>query len=50
MAEVTGGWTKLHHEDARNILSVMKSRILRWVGHLARMNEVRKTKHSGRKI
>jgi len=36
--EVTGEWRRLHNED---ILPVIKSRKMRWVGHVARMGEER---------
>ena len=45
--EVTGEWRKLHREELRdlysltNIVRVVKSRIMRWVGHVARMGEGR---------
>jgi hypothetical protein len=41
--EVTGGWRKLHNEELRDLYSspsiirVMKSRRMRWAGHVARM-------------
>ena len=40
--EVTGEWRKLHNEELNmycspNIVRVIKSRKLRWVGHVARM-------------
>jgi hypothetical protein len=41
--EVTGEWTKLHNEELSdlyslpNIVRVVKSRRMRWVGHVARM-------------
>ena len=41
--EVTGEWTKLHNEELRdlysvpNIVRVVKSRRMRWAGHVARM-------------
>jgi hypothetical protein len=41
--EVTGGWRKLHNEELHNlylspsIVRVIKSRRLRWAGHVARM-------------
>ena len=44
---VTGEWRKLHNEELNdlycspNILRVIKSRILRWAGHVARMEEGR---------
>ena len=43
--EVTGGWGKLHNEGLKdmyclpNIVRVIKSRILRWAGHVTRMGE-----------
>jgi hypothetical protein len=45
--EVTGEWRRLHNEEicalysSRNIIWVMKSRRLRWAGHVARMEERR---------
>jgi hypothetical protein len=41
--EVTGGWRKLHNEELRNLYSspsiirMIKSRSMRWAGHVARM-------------
>jgi hypothetical protein len=41
--EVTGGWRKLYNEELRDLYSlpsimrIMKSRNMRWVGHVARM-------------
>jgi hypothetical protein len=39
--EVTGGWRKLHNEELHNLYSSpirkMKSRRMRWTGHVARM-------------
>jgi len=41
--EVTGEWRKLHTEELRdlytlpNIVRVVKSRRMRWAGHVARM-------------
>jgi hypothetical protein len=41
--EVTGDWIKLHNEELHNLYSspniirMMKSRRMRWTGHLARM-------------
>jgi len=45
--EVTGEWRKLHNEEIShlyslpNIVLVIKSRRMRWAGHVARMGEVR---------
>jgi hypothetical protein len=45
--EVTGGWRKLHNEglhglySSPSIIRVIKARRMRWVGHVARMGEVR---------
>jgi hypothetical protein len=44
--EVVGGWRRLHKEelhnlyDSPNIIRVIKSRRMRWVGHIARMREM----------
>ena len=43
---VTGEWRKLHNEDLNDVYSpsiarVMKSRKMRWAGHVARMGERR---------
>jgi hypothetical protein len=44
---VTGGWRKLYNEELHNlysspsIIKIMKSRRMRWVGHVARMGEKR---------
>jgi hypothetical protein len=46
--EVTGEWRKLHNEDLHNLYSSpdiirqVKSRRMRWTGHVARMGEERK--------
>jgi hypothetical protein len=43
----TGGWRKLHNEDLHdlysspNIIRIIKSRRMRWAGHVARMGEKR---------
>jgi hypothetical protein len=43
--EVTGDWKRLHNEELNdlycspNIVRVIKSRKMRWVGHVARMGE-----------
>jgi hypothetical protein len=45
--EVTGGWRKLHNEELHNlyfwpsIISTIKSRRMRWAGHVARMERGR---------
>jgi hypothetical protein len=44
---VTGGWRKLHSEELHNLYSspsiirIIKSRRMRWAGHVARMGEKR---------
>jgi hypothetical protein len=41
--EVTGGWRKLHNEELHNLYSspsiirMIKSRRMRWAGHVVRM-------------
>jgi hypothetical protein len=43
--EETGGWRKLHDEDLHNLYSspstirMIKSREMRWAGHIARMGK-----------
>jgi hypothetical protein len=45
--EVTGGWRKLHDEELHDLYStpsiirIMKSRRMRWTGHVARMRKKR---------
>jgi len=45
--EVTGEWTRLHNEELNdlypspNIVRLIKSRRMRWAGHVARMGEER---------
>jgi len=45
--ELTKGWRKIHNEElndlysSTNIVRVIKSRIMRWAGHVARMREKR---------
>jgi len=45
--EVTGEWRKLHHEERSdlyclpNIVRVVKSRRMKWEGHVARMGQGR---------
>jgi hypothetical protein len=44
---VTGGWRKLHNEELHNlyfspsIIRIIKSRRMRWTGHVAQMGEKR---------
>jgi hypothetical protein len=44
---VTGGWRKLHNEELHKLYSslsitrIIKSRKMRWAGHVARMGEKR---------
>jgi hypothetical protein len=46
--EVTGEWRKLHIEELHNwysspnVIGQIKSRRMRWAGHVARMGEERK--------
>ena len=45
-AEVIGEWRRLHNEELNdlyspNIVRVVKSRRMRWAGHVARMGEGR---------
>jgi hypothetical protein len=43
--EVTGEWRKLHNEElsylysSQSIIRIMKSRRMRWAGHIARIGE-----------
>jgi hypothetical protein len=45
--EVTGEWRKLHNEELRDLYSspsiirIIKSRRIRWAGHVARIGEKR---------
>ena len=47
MDEVTGDWRRLHNEEINNLywspnmVRVIKSRRMRWAGHVARMGEER---------
>jgi hypothetical protein len=42
-----GGWRKLHNEELRilhnsqNIIRVIRSRRMRWIGHVALMGEIK---------
>jgi hypothetical protein len=44
--EGAGSWRRLHNEELRNlyalpnIISVVKSRTMRWVGNIARIGEI----------
>jgi hypothetical protein len=44
-----GDWSRLHNEELENlyaspdVIRVIKSRRMRWVGHKARMGEMRNT-------
>jgi hypothetical protein len=48
MDEVTGEWRRLHNEELNalysspNIIRVIKSRKMRWAGHVAHMGEGRR--------
>jgi hypothetical protein len=45
--DVTGDWRKLHNDELHNmysspdIIRMIKSRRMRWAGHVARMGETR---------
>jgi hypothetical protein len=45
--EVIGGWRKMHNKELHNlygspsIIGMIKSRRMRWAGHVARMGEKR---------
>jgi hypothetical protein len=47
LVNVTGEWRRLHNEELHdlysslNIILVIKSRIMRWAGHVARMRDGR---------
>jgi hypothetical protein len=48
--EVTGEWSKLHYEELHNLYSSpniirqIKSKRMKWAGHVARMEEERKVR------
>jgi hypothetical protein len=48
--EVAGGWRRLHNEELHNLyylpdnIKVIKSRKMKWAGHIARIGEMRKNK------
>jgi hypothetical protein len=35
--EVMGEWRKLHNDELHNVIRIIKSRRMRWAGHVARM-------------
>jgi hypothetical protein len=45
--EVTGGWRQLHDEELHNFyplpnnIMIIRSRRMRWAGHVARMEDMR---------
>jgi hypothetical protein len=47
MEKATGGWGKLHNEELHNLYSspdimwIIRSRRMRWVGHVACVREMR---------
>jgi hypothetical protein len=53
--EVTGEWSKLHNEELHNLYSSpdiirqIKSRKMRWAGHVARMGEEKSVQGFGGK-
>jgi hypothetical protein len=59
--EVTGGWRKLHNDklhnlySSPNIITMIKSRMVRWAGHIQGKGEMRNSypilfgKHDGKK-
>jgi hypothetical protein len=52
--EVTGGWSKLHNKELHDLYSspsiirIIKSRRVRWEGHVARIGEKRNTYREGK--
>jgi hypothetical protein len=59
--EMMGGWRRLHNEELHNlytspnIIRMIKSRKIRWSGHVARMEEMKNAysilvgKHEGKR-
>jgi hypothetical protein len=53
--EVVGGWRRLHNEElhdlcaSSNVIRVIKSRRVRWAGHVAQMRKMRMRKTWGRR-
>jgi hypothetical protein len=39
--EVTGEWRNLHNKELHDLYRLIKSRRMRWTGHVARMGEKR---------
>jgi hypothetical protein len=54
--EVRGGWRKLHNEELHDLYSlpsisrIIKSRSMRWAGHVARMGRRRRRKRRRRRM
>jgi hypothetical protein len=54
--EETGGWRKLHNEELHNLYSsprtiiMIKSRLMGWAGHVARMGEKRNAYRIGQSV
>jgi hypothetical protein len=54
--EVTGEWRKLHNDEicelysSPSIIGIIKSRRMRWAGHVARIGEERKAYVTGGKV
>jgi hypothetical protein len=52
---VTGGWRKLHNEELHklypspSIIRMIKSRRMRWAGHVARMGRILVGKPEGKR-
>jgi hypothetical protein len=49
---VTGGWRELHNEELHNlysspsIIGIAKSRMIRWIAHVARMGKKKRNTYS----